>query len=202
VLAFLVRRLFPAAVVLAGVAVVDYAMLGDRLGSVFFHLDFGVACSYTGCPPVETLWARSWIDDVSLLVGALAIAIPTGVAAVVMRLVQAEAVDELETDYVRTAEAKGLSRRVVVRRHAVRPAYGSVASVVGVWVPSLITNMVLVEYVFFVPGFLGQLKRALAPGKLADVALVQGLALWGAVLIVAVSVLADVVLVTLDPRVR
>ena len=90
----------------------------------------------------------------------------------------------------------------MVRRHAVRPAYGSVASVVGVWVPSLITNMVLVEYVFFVPGFLGQLKRALAPGKLADVALVQGLALWGAVLIVAVSVLADLVLVTLDPRVR
>src|SRR3954464_15588530 len=82
------------------------------------------------------------------------------------------------------------------------PAYGSVASVVGVWVPSLITNMVLVEFVFFVPGFLGQLHSALAPGKLADVPLVQGLALWGAVLIVAVSVLADLVLVTLDPRVR
>jgi ABC-type dipeptide/oligopeptide/nickel transport system permease component len=61
---------------------------------------------------------------------------------------------------------------------------------------------VLVEFVFFVPGFLGQLHSALAPGKLADVPLVQGLALWGAVLIVAVSVLADLVLVTLDPRVR
>ena len=285
-LAFLVRRLFSAVLVLLAVALIDYAMLGDRLGSVFFHLDFGIACSYPGCPPVEKLWARSWIADVSLLVGALAIAIPTGVAAavfcasrprsvatrtvetlgllfysmpaylfgfgllllfepsfgafhvplffhpgdyenpgddlwkffeamlvpclivaapfaaVVMRLVQAAAVDELETDYVRTAQAKGLSRRVVVRRHAVRPAYGSVASVVGVWVPSLITNMVLVEFVFFVPGFLGQLHRALAPGKLADVPLVQGLALWGAVLIVAVSVLADLVLLTLDPRVR
>jgi len=295
VLAFLVRRLFSAVLVLLAVALIDYAMLGDRLGSVFFHLDFGIACSYPGCPPVEKLWARSWIADVSLLVGALAIAIPTGVAAavfcasrprsvatrtvetlgllfysmpaylfgfgllllfepsfgafhvplffhpgdyenpgddlwkffeamlvpclivaapfaaVVMRLVQAAAVNgaatmrhgtSIETDYVRTAQAKGLSRRVVVRRHAVRPAYGSVASVVGVWVPSLITNMVLVEYVFFVPGFLGQLNRALAPGNLADVALVQGLALWGAVLIVAVSVLADLVLVTLDPRVR
>jgi ABC-type dipeptide/oligopeptide/nickel transport system permease component len=42
----------------------------------------------------------------------------------------------------------------------------------------------------------------LAPGQLADVAPVQGVALWGAVLIAAVSVLADVVLVTLDPRVR
>jgi hypothetical protein len=44
--------------------------------------------------------------------------------------------------------------------------------------------------------------RALAPGRLADVPLVQGRALWGAVLIVTVSVLADLVLVTLDPRVR
>lgn len=285
-LVFLVRRLLSAVVVLLLVALIDYVMLGGRLGSVFFHLDFGVACSYPGCPAVTKLWARSWIPDVALLLGALAIAVPTGVAAavfcathprsvatrtvetvglllysmpaylfgfgllllfepsfgafhvpyffhpgdyenpgddlwkfveamavpwlivaapfaaVVMRLVQAEAVDELQTDYVRTASAKGVARREVVRRHAVRPAYGTVASVVGVWVPSLITNMVIVEYVFFVPGFLGQLRRALAPGKLADVVLVQGLALWGAVLIVAVSVLADVVLVTLDPRVR
>jgi peptide/nickel transport system permease protein len=285
-LGFVIRRLLSAAVVLLLVAVIDYTMLGHRLGGVFFHFDFGIACSYPGCPPVRALWARSWIPDVALLAGALIIAVPTGVgaaifcathprsvatrtvetlgllfysmpaylfgfgllllfepsfgafhmpwffhpgdyenpgddlwkfveamlvpclivaapfAAVVMRLVQAEAVDELETDYVRTAEAKGVRRRVVIRRHAVRPAYGTVASVVGVWVPSLITNMVLVEFVFFVPGFFGQLHSALAPGKLADVPLVQGLALWGAVLIVAVSVLADLVLVTLDPRVR
>src|SRR3954453_4031405 len=58
-------------------------MLGARLGGVFFHLDFGIACSYPGCPPVQKLWARSWIADVSLLVGALIIAIPTGVAAAV-----------------------------------------------------------------------------------------------------------------------
>ena len=82
-LAFLVRRLFSAVLVLLAVALIDYAMLGDRLGSVFFHLDFGIACSYPGCPPVEKLWARSWIADVSLLVGALIIAVPAGVAAAV-----------------------------------------------------------------------------------------------------------------------
>ena len=74
------------------------------------------------------------------------------------------------------------------------------------WVPSLITNMVLVEYVFFVPGFFGQTKRALGqipelpPGF--DIPMLQGLALWAAVLIVVVSALADVVLIMLDPRVR
>jgi peptide/nickel transport system permease protein len=127
-------------------------------------------------------------------------------AAVVMRLMQATMVDELDTEYVRTAKAKGLSRRRVIRRHAARPAYVSVASLIGVWVPSFITNMVLVEYVFFVPGFFGQTKRALGqipelpPGF--DIPMLQGLALWAAVLIVVVSALADVVLVMLDPRVR
>ncbi len=66
--------------------------------------------------------------------------------------------------------------------------------------------MVLVEYVFFVPGFFGQTKRALGqvpelpPGF--DIPMIQALALWAAVLIVVVSALADVVLVLLDPRVR
>ena len=127
-------------------------------------------------------------------------------AAVVMRLAQGTMIEQLDTDYVRTAEAKGLTRRRVIRHHAAPPAYASVASLVGVWVPAFITNMVLVEYVFFVPGFFGQTKRALGqvpelpPGF--DIPMLQGLALWAAVLTVFVSALADVVIVTLDPRVR
>ena len=145
-----------------------------------------------------------WMFVQAMVVPWIVLAAPF--AAVVMRLTQAATLDELDADYVRTAEAKGLSRRRVIRRHAARPAYVSVASLVGVWVPALITNMVLVEYVFFVPGFFGQTKRALGqipelpPGF--DIPMLQGLALWAAVLIVVVSALADVVLIMLDPRVR
>jgi peptide/nickel transport system permease protein len=292
VLAFLVRRLFFAAVALLVVAVVDYSMFGDvrhQLGRVFLHFDLGRACSQYGCPPVRTLWARSWQADVYLLAGSLALGVVAGLAAavfcatrprslatravetlglifysmppylfgfgvlllfepsfgllplpvffhpldyqapfadpwmlveamvvpwivlaapfaaVVMRLTQGTMLDELDSDYVRTARAKGLTRRRVIRRHAGRPAYAGIASLSGVWVPSFVTNMVLVEFVFFVPGFFGQTKRALGqipelpPG--IDVPMVQGLALWAAVLIVVVSALADVVLITLDPRV-
>ena len=73
-------------------------------------------------------------------------------------------------------------------------------------VPTFVTNMVLVEYVFFIPGFFGQTKRALGqvpelpPGY--DIPMLQALALWAAVLIVVVSALADLALVLLDPRVR
>ena len=289
-LGFLIRRLFFALVVLLTVAVIDYGMFGDPLAPVFFHLDFGRACSHYGCPAVKDIWARSWQADVYLLAGGLAIGVAAGVsgaifcatrprsfatrlletlglvfysmpaylfgfgvlllfepsfgllplpfffhpldyeapledpgmfvqamvvpwivtaapfAAVVMRLTQATMLDEMDADYVRTAEAKGVSRRRIIGRHAGPPAYVSVASLIGVWVPSFITNMVLVEYVFFVPGFFGQTKRALGqvpelpPGL--DIPMLQGLALWAAVLTVVVSALADVVTVMLDPRVR
>jgi peptide/nickel transport system permease protein len=127
-------------------------------------------------------------------------------AAVVMRLMQAGMLEVLDTDYVRAAAARGVSRRRVVRRHAAPPSYATVASLIGTWIPTFVTNMVLVEFVFFVPGFFGQTKRALGqikelpPGY--DIPMLEGLALWAAVLIVAISALADCALIMLDPRVR
>ena len=86
------------------------------------------------------------------------------------------------------------------------------ASLVGAWVPTFVTNMVLVEFVFFIPGFLGLSRRAFGqadstlvanePLGSIDIVMVQALALWTAVLILFVSALADVVLVMVDPRVR
>ena len=159
----------------------------------FFHpLDYEA--------PLEDPWAFVR----AMVVPWIVVAAP--LAAVLMRLTLAAILDELDREYVRTAEAKGLSRRRVIRRHAARPAYVSVASLIGVWVPTFVTNMLFVEFVFFIPGFFAQTKRALGqipelpPGF--DIPLLQGLALWAATLIVVVSALADLVLVTLDPRVR
>ena len=123
-----------------------------------------------------------------------------------MRLMQAGMLEVLDTDYVRAAAARGVSRRRVVRRHAAPPSYATVASLIGTWIPTFVTNMVLVEFVFFVPGFFGQTKRAigqikeLPPGY--DIPMLEGLALWAAVLIVGISALADCALIMLDPRVR
>jgi peptide/nickel transport system permease protein len=134
------------------------------------------------------------------------IVVAAPLAAVVLRLMHAGMLEALTSDYVRTASAKGLSRRRVVRRHAAPPGYLTVGSLLGTWVPTFVTNMVLVEFVFFVPGFFAQTKRALGqipelpPGY--DIPMLQGLALWAAVLIVVVSALADLALVLLDPRVR
>ena len=71
-------------------------------------------------------------------------------------------------------------------------------------------NIVLIEYVFAIPGFLRHTKRALGqvptwpPPKVPpiDVPALQALALWAAVLIVALGLLADLAIVRLDPRIR
>ena len=127
-------------------------------------------------------------------------------AAAILRLTLALALDTMNDDFVRTARAKGVDHRRVVRRHAGPPTYVSVASLFGASAPIMVTNMVLVEYVFSVPGFFRHMKRALgqAPGwpPTIDYATLQALALWASVLIVALSLLADIAIVRLDPRIR
>ena len=158
-------------------------------------------------PPLENPWdfLRSMILP-WIVVGA-----PLGAA--ILRLTLALAVDTMGEDYVRTAAAKGVPHATVVRRHAGPPTYVSVASLLGASAPFMITNMVLVEFVFTIPGFFRHLKRALgqAPGwgistqagvPIIDIPTLQALALWASVLIVAVGLLADLAIMRLDPRIR
>jgi len=141
-----------------------------------------------------------------LVVGA-----PLGAA--ILRLTLALSVDALGEDYVRTAAAKGVPHARVVRRHAGPPTYVPVASLLGASAPFMVTNMVLVEFVFTIPGFFRHMKRALgqAPAwgistqagvPIIDIPTLQALALWAAVLIVALGLLADLAIMALDPRIR
>ena len=140
----------------------------------------------------------------SMLVPWLVVGAP--LAAAILRLTQALTLDAMAEDFVRTARAKGIRHERVVRRHAVPVTYVSVASLFGASAPFMVTNMVLVEYVYSVPGFFRHMKRALgqAPGwpPSIDIPTLQALALWASVLIVALSLFADLAIVGLDPKVR
>jgi peptide/nickel transport system permease protein len=108
---------------------------------------------------------------------------------------------------VRTARAKGLRHKLVVRRHAAPASFVTVFSQFGAAAPVMVMNVVLVEWVFSIPGFFRHMRRALgqnygAPEQYIDIPMLQGLAMWAAVLIVAVSLLADLAIVRLDPRIR
>ena len=172
----------------------------------FVHLPFFFdPHSYT--PPLENPWdfVRSMILP-WILVGA-----PLGAA--ILRLTLALAVDTMGEDYVRTAEAKGVPHAKVVRRHVGPPTRVAVASLIGATAPLMVTNMVLVEFVFTIPGFFRHLKRALgqAPAwgvstqagvPTIDIPTMQALALWAAVLIVALGLFADLAIMRIDPRIR
>jgi peptide/nickel transport system permease protein len=154
------------------------------------------------------VWASPWSDPWdwfrTLLVPWLVLAAPLG--AMVLRLTLGTTIEALDEDYVRTAYAKGLGPRSVIRRHAAPASYVTTASFVGVSIPLIITNMVLVERVLAVPGFFGSSWRAfgnLDPQGVhtRDYPMIQALTLWGAVLIIVSSLILDAVLHRLDPRI-
>jgi peptide/nickel transport system permease protein len=150
--------------------------------------------------PNDNVW--DWFR--SLVLPWLIVGAP--IAAVCLRLTLALSIDAMGEHYVRTAFAKGLPRNRVVRRHAAPTAYVSVASFLGATVPAVVTNMVLVEYVFSVPGFFRFTKRALGQAQgsppVPDFPTLQALAIWAAVLIVIASLVADIAIAALDPRIR
>jgi peptide/nickel transport system permease protein len=127
-------------------------------------------------------------------------------AAVCLRLTLASIVEVEHEDYVRTALAKGLSREQTIRRHAAPSAYVPVASYVGAAMPLVVANMVLVEVVFNVPGVFRFVRKAVSgpdpPGPNPDYEALQTISIYAAVFIVLSTLLADIALAYLDPRVR
>ena len=133
----------------------------------------------------------------SLLVPWIVLALP--IAALVMRMMRGSMAEVLDAEYLRTARAKGISERAVLRRHALPAAASPVATVVGIYFATFASNALLVEQVFGVPGALRLTLRAAAIG---DFQLLQGLVVVTAALVVLGTFLADAAAGFLDPRVR
>jgi len=107
--------------------------------------------------------------------------------------------DEMYKDYVRTAFAKGLSLRGVLFRHVLRNALIPVVTNTIIALPFLYTGSLLLESFFGIPGLGGMSVNAI---NSADVDVVRGVVLIGAVLYVVANLLTDVVYALVDPRVR
>jgi ABC-type dipeptide/oligopeptide/nickel transport system permease component len=116
-----------------------------------------------------------------------------------MRMMRASLAETFEEDFVRTARGKGLSPGRVMRRHAIPAASAPVISLVGVTMGTVITNAILLEYTFSIPGMFSLMTQALGN---ADLPVIEGVAIAGALLVVTANLLADLVHAWLDPRVR
>jgi peptide/nickel transport system permease protein len=105
----------------------------------------------------------------------------------------------MHEEFVRTALAKGLARRAMLRRHAVPAAAAPVVTLAGVSVPVMVTNMVLVELTFSVPGVFLGVRQSM---EKADFPAIQGTVIAAAVLVAVASLVVDGALAWLDPRTR
>lgn len=120
-------------------------------------------------------------------------------AAGTARYQRAALLETIGEDYVRTARAKGLTEARVLVRHVLRNALLPIVALLGIALPFLLTGAVVVETVFAWPG-LG--KTAADAIGARDYPLVLGTSLLASVLVVAGSLLADLLTTTVDPRVR
>ncbi len=128
-----------------------------------------------------------------------AIALGWGYAAIIARLVRHSLIEVMQNDYIKTARAKGLVERTVIRRHALKNALIPVVTIVGLQFGHMLANAVIIESLFARRG----IGRLIVTGILSkDFPMVQGVVLFAAAGYVLANLVVDVSYAFLDPRIR
>lgn len=127
------------------------------------------------------------------------ITLGTGTAAYLARLVRAAMLEVLNTDYVRTARAKGLRENRVVMKHALRNALIPIITVAGFEIGGLLGGAVITERIF---GLSGVGAMVITSTFNRDYPLIQGTVLYIGVIYLVVNLLVDIVYAYVDPRIR
>lgn len=119
--------------------------------------------------------------------------------AIITQLTRSAMLDVLHQDYIRTAYAKGLSKRVVIWKHALRNALNPVITAVTGWFAELLAGAFFVEYIF---GWQGIGKVTVDALEKLDFPVVMGSVLISATFFILINILADILYGVVDPRVR
>jgi peptide/nickel transport system permease protein len=133
----------------------------------------------------------------ALLLPALSLALVQ--AAILARVTRSAVLDVMREDYVRTARAKGLSRRQALLRHVLRNAMIPVLTVAGLQFANLVTGTIVVESVFVLPG-IGRLVFQAISNR--DLVVVRDVVMLLAAVVVLVNLVVDLLYAVVDPRLR
>jgi peptide/nickel transport system permease protein len=128
-----------------------------------------------------------------------AIVLGAGLGAVLLRQVRSAMIGSMGADYIRTARAKGLADRQVIVGHALRNSLIPVVTILGLELGALISGSVVTESIFLIPGFGRLIIEAISR---RDYPVIQGVALFSAVVFVLINLIVDVLYSVLNPRVR
>ena len=181
-------------------SVVDhFVMLLGNMGSAFPSFVLGPVMIMVFAIGFRWLPAGGW-NDFEFRFMVLPIALLTVInVSTIGRVMRGSLIEVMHSNFIRTARAKGLPTRVVVLRHALKPALLPVVSVLGPLAISSITAALITETVFSLPG-LGKLIVNGAGNR--DYTLVLGLVVLITVLTVTLNLLVDLAYAWLDPKIR
>ncbi len=217
----LVRRALPVSLAIGGTAMVIAVVLGVAMGIVaalrqnsaidYLVMLFGnigsVLPSFVLGPVLVLVFAIAlpWLpsggwDDFAPRYMVLPIALLTLInVSTIARIMRGSLIEVMSSNFIRTARAKGLPTRLVVLRHALRPALLPVVSVIGPLAIASITSAIVTESWFSIPG-LGKLIVNGASDR--DYTLVLGLVVLVTVLAVFLNLVVDLAYAWLDPKIR
>ena len=119
--------------------------------------------------------------------------------ALIARMTRSSLVEVLGEDYIRTARAKGLKESLMLRRHALKPAFMPVITVIGLIFAAAVTGTVVTESVFAIPGMGRLFVKAVGD---RDYPVIQGLMMIFATAYVFLNLIIDILYAYLDPRIR
>jgi peptide/nickel transport system permease protein len=146
---------------------------------------------------IEGDWSAFWDVFKHLILPATTLGLV--ISGIFIRLIRVNVIRTMKDDYIEAARARGIPERNVVYRHAFRNALVPVITIVGLQMALLLSGAVLTEQTFNWPGIGHELIFYLSN---RDYAAVQGIIVVFALVVVAISVLIDLVSAAIDPRIR
>jgi peptide/nickel transport system permease protein len=189
-------------VVIRVIAVGGVAAPSFWLGIMSILIVLNVTSAFFGAPwmpPIE--YVPIWEDPIRNLSMALLPAVTVGYrySAVSMRMTRSAMLEVMREDYIRTARAKGLIRRLIVNRHALKNALLPVVTLIGIEFAFLIGGLVVTEQVFNLNG-VGRLFVQAVQNQ--DYTLTQALVMLTVTVFVICNLIIDLLYAWLDPRIR
>jgi ABC-type dipeptide/oligopeptide/nickel transport system permease component len=155
----------------------------------------------TGMYTIDSLLTGNWVDLANsiehLILPATALALLT--FAIITRITRSSMIDTMEKDYIRTAKSKGLPRRTVMFRHALRNALTSTVTVIGFAIQILLSGTIVIESIFFWPGIGLYTTTSILS---LDFPSIMGITVVFTLIVVFTNLVTDVAYGFLDPRVR
>jgi oligopeptide transport system permease protein len=198
-LAFVVGTLIGITAALKQNTPVDYGTMGFAMLGISIP-NFVVAPMLILLFAVYAGWLPAGGWDWSLqrmVLPVVTLALP--VIAYIARLTRGSMIEVLHSNFIRTARAKGLPERDVIRRHALKPALLPVISFMGPATAGLITGSVVIERIYAIPG----LGSYFVTGALnRDYTLVMGVVVFYGLLIILMNFLVDMLYAWLNPKIR